>query len=75
VRGFEAQVNGRRNDARAEDGVAELEKRVGAPIKAAVERVAEGTQIVEGCEGSMTTDSALRSFQRLPSPSLLYPSG
>ncbi len=52
VRGLEAQVDGRRDDARGdEDGVTELEERVGAPIEAAVERVAEGTQIVEGCGG------------------------
>lgn len=51
VRRFEAQVNGRRNDACSEDGVAELEERVSAPIEAAVKRVAEGTQIIEGCGG------------------------
>ena len=51
VRGFEAQVNGRRDDARGEHRVADLEERVGAPIEAAVERAAEGTQIVKGCGG------------------------
>ena len=78
VRGFEAQMNGRRNDdARGEHRVAELEERVGAPIEAFVERAAEGTpQIVKGCvEVSKTTDSALRSLRRLPSQSLRYPSG
>ena len=51
VRGFEAQVNGRRDNARGEHRVADLEERVGAPIEAAVERAAEGTQIVKGRGG------------------------
>ncbi len=48
---MEAQMNWRKNDARGEHRVAELEERVGAPIEAAVERAAEGTQIFEGCGG------------------------
>jgi hypothetical protein len=51
VRGFQAQVDGRRDAVRGEDGVAELEERVGAPIEAAVERVSEDAQGVEGFHG------------------------
>ncbi len=74
MRGFEAQVNGPTNDARGEDGVAELEERVGTPIEAAVERVAEGAQIVESC-GGVHEDGLCspKSLRRPPSPSLLYP--
>jgi hypothetical protein len=50
VRRLEAQM-GRRRDALAggEDGVADLEERVGAAVEATVERVAEGAQSAESC--------------------------
>jgi hypothetical protein len=49
VRRLEAQVNRRGHHLpRGKDGIGELEERVGAVVKAAVERVTEGTQGIEG---------------------------
>jgi hypothetical protein len=42
VRRFEAQVDRRGYRSRGEEGVGELEERVGAAIEAAVERISEG---------------------------------
>jgi hypothetical protein len=43
VRWFEAQVSGRRDDVRGEEGVGELEEGIGPTMEAfVVERVAEG---------------------------------
>jgi hypothetical protein len=43
MRGLEAQVSGRRDDARSEEGVGELEEGIGPTVEAlVVERVAEG---------------------------------
>jgi hypothetical protein len=42
MRRFEAQVNGRRNGVRGEDGVCELEEGIGPAVEAFVERVTEG---------------------------------
>ena len=42
MRGFEAQVNGRRNGVRGEEGVGELEEGIGPTVEAFVERVTEG---------------------------------
>ena len=42
MRRFEAQVNGRRNSIRGEEGVGELEERIGPTVEAFVERVTEG---------------------------------
>jgi hypothetical protein len=39
---FEAQVNGRRNGVRGEEGVGELEGGIGPAVEAFVERVREG---------------------------------
>jgi len=42
MRRFEAQVNGRRNSIRGEEGVGELEESIGPAVEAFVERVTEG---------------------------------
>jgi hypothetical protein len=39
---LEAQVNGRRNSVRGEEGVGELEEGIGPTVEAFVERVTEG---------------------------------
>jgi hypothetical protein len=43
MRCFEAQVNGRRNVIRSEEGVGELEEGIAPTAEAFVERVTEGT--------------------------------
>jgi len=43
----EAQVRWRRNHPRCEEGIAELEERVGPAVEATVERVSESAQGVE----------------------------
>jgi len=45
---FEAQVDRRRHHLCGKDGIAKLEERVGAALEAAVERVSEGAQDIEG---------------------------
>jgi hypothetical protein len=45
--GSQAQVERRRNRAVGEQGVGQLEERVGSPLEAPVERVSEAAQAVE----------------------------
>jgi hypothetical protein len=57
VGGNEAQVDRRRNHAGGgEQGVAQLEERVGSAVEAPVERVSEGAQIVEGLRYGVHND-------------------
>ena len=48
VGGFEAQVDRRRYHPGGKEGIAEFEERVGALVEAAVERVSEGAQGIDG---------------------------
>ena len=51
MRRFEAQVDGRRDGIRGEEGVGELEESIGSTVEAFVERVPEGAQSVESVRG------------------------
>jgi hypothetical protein len=56
VNGREAQVHRRRNRAGGEQGVGQLEERVGSTTEAPVERVSEGVQAVEGLSCGVHND-------------------
>jgi hypothetical protein len=57
VGGHEAQVDRRRNRVGGgEQGIGQLEERVGSALEAPVERVSEGAQIVEGLRYGVHND-------------------
>jgi hypothetical protein len=56
VSGSQAQVDRRRNRAGGEQGVGQLEERVGSAVEAPVERASEGAQIVEGLSCGVHND-------------------
>jgi hypothetical protein len=81
VRRFEAQVYRRGYHPGGKEGIAELEERVGAVIEAAVDRVTEGAQGIDGfhtdafCyqESSLATPVARHRLMRLKHKLRLYP--
>jgi hypothetical protein len=60
MRCFEAQMDGRRNSVRGEDGVGEFEEGVGPAVEAFVERVAEGVESVVGFHDAFIMPPDLR---------------